>query len=153
MRNTTAGTALGHSNGNSMTPSVEYHGRFQADARTPAAARRLVRCLDAILERATVDDLELMVTELVTNSVRHAGLGQHSWVQLELNVVPDLVRVEVIDPGRGFDPADRPTGTDIRGSGWGLYLVEQLADRWGVVHDAFTRVWFELRLTPRPALV
>jgi len=61
------------------------------------------------------------------------------------------VRVEATDPGRGFDPANLPLEPDVRPSGWGLYLVSQIAQRWGVHHDAFTRVWFELELGAVPA--
>ena len=79
--------------------------------------------------------------------MRHTGLPSDSWVSVDLQVRPEVVRVEVSDPGRGFDPAIRPAGGGECGSGWGLHLVDQIAGRWGVVHDAFTRVWFEL---PRP---
>jgi anti-sigma regulatory factor (Ser/Thr protein kinase) len=55
------------------------------------------------------------------------------------------VLTEVIDDGAGFEapPRDSPSGDRC---GWGLFLVERLADRWGVVReDNGTRVWFELR--------
>jgi anti-sigma regulatory factor (Ser/Thr protein kinase) len=94
-----------------------------------------------------LENLELLVTELVTNSVRHAGLDDgEGWVGVEVHLAPDRVRVEATDPGRGFDPSNLPTEPEIRPSGWGLYLVSQIAQRWGVHHDAFTRVWFELEL-------
>jgi anti-sigma regulatory factor (Ser/Thr protein kinase) len=55
------------------------------------------------------------------------------------------VLVEVCDEGPGFEPIGRTAGQDDT-SGWGLYLVDQMADRWGVAReDAATRVWFELK--------
>ena len=58
-----------------------------------------------------------------------------------------MLRVEVHDPGGGFVPS-APSPDPARPSGWGLYLVAELADRWGVDSDERTRVWFEL---DRPA--
>ena len=52
-------------------------------------------------------------------------------------------RLEVCDLAAGFEPAEsdpRPA----RPAGWGLYLVRELSDRWGVERSAETRVWFEL---------
>jgi anti-sigma regulatory factor (Ser/Thr protein kinase) len=51
----------------------------------------------------------------------------------------------VADEGPGFDPANTKP-PDQQRPGWGLFLVERLADRWGVNHDGrSTKVWFELR--------
>jgi anti-sigma regulatory factor (Ser/Thr protein kinase) len=128
-----------------MTIAVEYRARLPLGARAPAAARRLVRCLDDRVGAEPMESLELLVTELVTNAVRHAGMGAEGWVSVELVVAPAAVHVEVCDPGRGFDPRDTATRPgEERGSGWGLFLVEQLASRWGVRHDDCTRVWFDL---------
>jgi anti-sigma regulatory factor (Ser/Thr protein kinase) len=128
--------------------TIEYRARLPAEPDAPARARRLVRCLDGGAE--LVENLELLVTELVTNSVRHAGVAPDGWVELELRADDDMVRVEVIDPGRGFDPARVGASQPVRGSGWGLVLVERIARRWGVHHDALTRVWFELPLDDQP---
>lgn len=102
------------------------------------AARRL-------LMREGIDpDLDhtvcLLVSELVTNSIRHAGLGPADRIVLAARLTDDLARIEVRDPGEGFDP-------DIRhGSpGYGLRMLDKLASRWGVDADSSgTRVWFEV---------
>lgn len=126
-------------------PARELTARFAVDPRAPQLARRFVRCLDGALTPQAFENLELLVTELVTNSIRHGGLAETGWITLQLELLPAAVRVEVRDPGRGFDPAHRPAPSgQVRGSGWGLYLVERLARRWGVHHDGETRVWFEL---------
>ena len=81
------------------------------------------------------------MTELVTNSVRHTAADSLS---LSVAVGKSAVLTVVADTGPGFDPkcVERSGDDD---TGWGLYLVERLADRWGVRHDGPSkRVWFEL---------
>jgi anti-sigma regulatory factor (Ser/Thr protein kinase) len=69
------------------------------------------------------------------------------WIELRALVLPEAVRVEVVDPGPGFRPqVPRPTLDQT--SGRGLFLVENVADRWGMYNDGTTSVWFELDLPP-----
>jgi len=113
---------------------------------TPGAvpdARRALDALDEEVSGRTLDDLRLLVSELVTNSVRHAGLAEMQTIELKVKLLPDTVRVEVNDQGTGFEPSPRNDSSEDQ-SGWGLYLVSRLADRWGVSSDGVTRVWFEL---------
>src|SRR5207253_1270255 len=56
------------------------------------------------------------------------------------------LRVEVTDRGPGFEPGS-PLPSMYQDSGWGLYLVEQIADRWGVKQEEGTCVWFEVDLS------
>jgi anti-sigma regulatory factor (Ser/Thr protein kinase) len=89
-----------------------------------------------------METLRLLVTELVTNSVKHA---QADNVVLRVLVGPSSVWTEVTDEGPGFDPANTGAPRADR-SGWGLFLVERLADRWGAEHESgATKVWFEIR--------
>jgi anti-anti-sigma factor len=110
---------------------------------SPSAPARARGALDEIEDRLTPErmrDVRLLVSELVTNAVRHAG-GEA--VRLVVALTGTLLRIEVHDPGRGFElrpPPDDP----LRASGWGLVLVEELADRWGIDHHPRTRVWFEM---------
>ena len=92
-------------------------------------------------------DVRLLISELVTNAVRHADLDAGDAIVLVIDVADQMLRVEVHDPGGGFVPST-PSPDPARPSGWGLYLVAELADRWGVDSDERTRVWFEL---DRPA--
>ena len=55
----------------------------------------------------------------------------------------DRVRVEVTDHGPGFEARARDPSTQHE-SGWGLYLVDQLSDRWGVSRTDGTAAWFEI---------
>lgn len=89
------------------------------------------------------DDLELLVTELLTNSVRHAGLGDGETIRLRVAARPPELHVEVRDGGCGFEPAVREPPPGAQG-GRGLLLVDRLARRWGVAYDGDTRVWFDL---------
>ena len=118
--------------------SVRLRGGPEAASR----ARRALSKLRADIDPPLMETLRLLVTELVSNSVRHA---QSETVVLKILVGRSAVLTEVTDEGPGFDPASTPEpGTDE--SGWGLFLVERLAHRWGVNQsDDETRVWFELR--------
>ncbi len=89
----------------------------------------------------------MVLTELVTNGVRHADVEHDHSVTVELCLFSDVVRVEVRDSGPGFVPPARALEDDQVG-GWGLVLVDQISDRWGVASDAPTRVWFELDRDP-----
>lgn len=86
------------------------------------------------------DDVVLVVSELVTNSVRH---GSSDGIDVKVSAGNGRIRVEVSDNGPGF-AADAP-----RGEGLGLAIVERLADRWGMSDERrkFT-VWAELSATP-----
>ena len=84
--------------------------------------------------------MRLLVSELVTNAVRHA---EGEAVRLVVAITAGVLRVEVHDPGRGFTRRDPPSDP-MRSSGWGLVLVEELSDRWGVDGSPRTRVWFEM---------
>jgi len=108
-------------------------------------ARDAVGRLARELSDRRLGDLRLLVSEVVTNSVRHAGLTSDDTIRLHFSVHPGSVRVEVHDPGPGFIPG--PVQPDLtEPGGWGLFLVEQLAERWGVERGDTTRVWFELDL-------
>jgi len=115
----------------------------------PTAAREARRAV--ALQRFVGSDQEatllLLVSELVSNSVRHAGLGRDESIRLRARRDDDCAYVEVCDPGRsGRIPARRAQGLDaLEPGGLGLVLVDEMADRWGVAcHDDETCVWFEL---------
>jgi anti-sigma regulatory factor (Ser/Thr protein kinase) len=110
------------------------------DPHAPAAARRALAGLAGTMERDLIPDVTLLVSELVSNSVKYGGEGD---ITLKVDIHhPRKVRAEVIDQGLGFIPAarDRPA-TEV--GGWGLHLVQTLANRWGV-HEGSTHVWFEI---------
>jgi anti-sigma regulatory factor (Ser/Thr protein kinase) len=106
-------------------------------ARSEVTAQLASRVGASVLE-----DVRLLVTELITNALRHGRLSAGDRVSLKATVDGDVVRIEVRDPGRNGEVAQRPPGP--RGGGYGLYLVEQLAKRWGVERKDGTVVWCEL---------
>jgi len=114
----------------------------------PADARTALSPLMGALTTQVYSDLRLLVSELVTNSVRHARLRPGDRIRLQVELSDRVLRVEVSDPGEGFganipEPAPREPG------GWGLFLTEQLADRWGVDREGgWTMVWLERDLDP-----
>ena len=90
-------------------------------------------------------NLRLVISELVTNALRHGAEGQ----RIDLAVTPkaEFLCVQVTDDGPGLAPRPRALETDDNG-GFGLYFVEQLTRRWGVTREnRRTRVWFELDYT------
>lgn len=110
----------------------------------PAAARGALGPLRGAVDEDTLESTALLVTELVTNAVLHAGLQHHEdWIGLNVEVSEDLVRARVTDRGSGFArPPPKPQVEDP--SGWGLFLVSRLADRWGIERGRETLVWFEI---------
>jgi anti-sigma regulatory factor (Ser/Thr protein kinase) len=107
-------------------------------------ARDALEGLRGQLDDARIDDLRLVVSELVTNSVRHAHLDADAWITLRVDAGPQTIRVEIHDDGPGFDAEVRPASM-YQESGWGLFLISQIADRWGVSTDAAgTTVWLEI---------
>ena len=107
-----------------------------------AEARRAIAKLRADLDPPLMETLRLLVTELVTNSVRHTAAD---CVTLRVAVGKSVVLTEVADTGPGFEPECVERAGD-QNTGWGLFLVERLAQSWGVKHDGPSkRVWFELR--------
>ncbi|HEX2024967.1 MAG TPA: ATP-binding protein [Actinomycetota bacterium] len=118
--------------------------RLPASARAPAEAREAIARMELGLDRDELDAIRLLISELVTNSVRHAGLDPEDYIDLDVDVGSEAVRVSVTDPGSGFVSRPRDP-SPAEPSGWGLFLVQRVADRWGVSTDGRTSVWFELR--------
>jgi anti-sigma regulatory factor (Ser/Thr protein kinase) len=106
------------------------------------AARLALSDLESHLEASIAFDVRLLVSELVTNSVKHAKVSEEESIMLDVNVKGDVVRVEVRDSGPGFERPDASPPDDAD-EGWGLFLVEQLADEWGVESDR-QAVWFSI---------
>lgn len=116
------------------------HIDIPRDVRAPARARRAVEGFAGDLGNTAAADVKLMITELISNSVKYGGDGA---ISLALRSEErGHLHAEVVDRGGRFIPQERARATTEAG-GWGLYLVETLADRWGV-RDGGARVWFEV---------
>lgn len=125
--------------------------QFESGPAAAAWARNALLPLDERVEPVVMEDVRLLVSELVTNSVRHSSMRKTDHVQLVVLMEDDTLHVQVADSGPGFEPRPREPGASKAG-GWGLFLVEKLSDRWGVASNSLTRVWFEIDLS-RPRVI
>lgn len=111
--------------------------RLPPDPTAPRRARR------ALAEARVPEDLQhtvdLLSTELIANALRHGELGDGQVILFAARFAGDHIRVEVHDPGPGFDIEH-----GLAGKGYGLRMVDKLASRWGVDTTAGSRVWFEV---------
>ena len=121
----------------------EYlHVRIAGTVEAAARARSELGRLRADLDAPMLESMRLLITELITNAVRHA---QAPAVEMTVTVSERDVHVEIANPGGDFEAA--PSGPEDSDSGWGLFLVDRLSERWGVAQDSgsvYQRVWFEL---------
>ncbi|MCW3016102.1 MAG: hypothetical protein JWO02_3194 [Solirubrobacterales bacterium] len=110
-------------------------------------ARSLVDALGMTLPVELKDDLRLLISEVVTNAVRHGTpAGEGSAIRVRIGLQGQRMRVEVHDRGPGFEHAPRGPGSELD-SGWGVHFVDELTDCWGAGHDGGAWVvWFEVRL-------
>jgi serine/threonine-protein kinase RsbW len=111
---------------------------FPRHAASVGAARRFATEALSGMDPDQLDSVELMVSELATNSIRHA----HAEFELSVTNVDGEIRVEVTDCAGG-EPRMRRAGPDDP-TGRGLQIVNLLSDAWGVEHRANTgkTVWF-----------
>jgi len=116
------------------------------DSSAPSLAREHVARLGTAVPDETLEDLRLLVSELVTNGVKHAGLSPNE--RIELNVRSRNHRVE----GRIRYPEHRGFASWLSvapGPGHGLHVVDEIAKHWSVVITAdWVEAWFELRVPP-----
>lgn len=139
-----------------MVPSArDYDQRLAAplelalkrNVQAPAVARAALSglCEDLGLDGTVRQTMVLLVSEVVSNAVLHSSGPADAEITVRAKVTPDAVRVAVIDAGEGFTPAERdPTRID---GGYGLFLLEKSASRWGVEPRSPTTVWFEVART------
>jgi two-component sensor histidine kinase len=107
------------------------------------SVRRAVHALDEVCGAEMSERLGVIFTELVTNAVRHSGLGSDAQVDVLLEYSTTVVKGHVIDCGKGFSLKDLPEHPDENG-GFGLRIVDGLVSRWGVTRADCTEVWFEV---------
>jgi len=123
-------------------PTVRYELDLGQRPGSAADARRALGEVADHLSPRRLADARLLVSELVTNALRHAQLHDTDVITLVLETGEQCLRIEVRDPGPGFELVE-PAPDPARSSGWGLYLVRELADRWGVDRRPDNCVWFE----------
>lgn len=110
-----------------------------ARPKSAGAARRALAWLD--LPPRQLQDAQLLLTELMTHCVHHAAPGSDDTIRVEVVAWDQILRVNVNEQP---PPADRPAlpADPADADAWGLYIVDQVADRWG--QDGSGGYWFEL---------
>ncbi len=117
---------------------------FPGGEKAAGHARRvLARWLAHAVPGDRLGDMQLLVTEIVANCVRHGRVGEDGEIDLLVSLDSGVARVEVRDTGIQADP--RVTTPDLSGGGgFGMVLVERMSRSWGVDHEPTVVMWFEL---------
>ncbi|HTA13708.1 MAG TPA: ATP-binding protein [Solirubrobacteraceae bacterium] len=128
-------------------PPATLRLELKRDLQAPAIARALTggRCDRLEISPAQCQNLVLLVSEIVSNAVLHSQAPADTPIVLTTTVTEETIRVTVTDTGKGFVPVARKPGSGH--GGYGLYLLDKVAHRWGVDRVGGTRVWFELTRT------
>lgn len=124
-----------------LTLAIERSNDAPAVARTAIMAF----CETRDIPESVLPSVKLLVSELVTNAVTHPDAEASANVRLFARVEPGVLRVEVTDDGSGFERTS-PPDPSLSGSGYGLFLLDKEAARWGVDNFDGNRVWFEVTL-------
>ena len=124
--------------------AIRINLRLTPESEAISEARHALDRLADVLPPGKLDDVRLVVSELVTNSVLHAGLSPDDQIRLSVESSAVSVRGRVCDPGPGFrKPSKLGPRPDFSG-GWGLPIVDRISDRWGVDRNSCACVWFEI---------
>ncbi len=117
---------------------------LERSVQAPALARWAIteRCEQLGIAGSLAQSLILLVSEVVSNAVRHSTGDPKTPISLLATFSERTIRVSVVDPGEGFTP--RPRDPARTHDGYGLYLLEKVSARWGVESQGQTKVWFEL---------
>jgi PAS domain S-box-containing protein len=136
-------------------PALLSRGTLDGDADTvlaltlpggsaaPAVVRQaLGEALDGRVSELVCGDALIVVSELATNAVRHGGArSEDEELEVHAALLPGALRLEVCDPGVGFEPGGHGPRAD---GGYGLHVLDRLATRWGVAGAEPVTVWVEL---------
>ncbi len=122
--------------------ATERRFKFRGLPQAVGAARRALREWERHFEPDTFYDLSLCVSELVTNTVQH-GKPEGDEIELVVRRGGELARAEVRTPQPDVVVTPSPIATS---SDWGMFIVDRVADRWGVDHSDGTAVWCEIDL-------
>ncbi len=133
---------------------AEIDLRLPPEPEVVTTARHALGQLTNLLPPEKLEDVRLVVSELVTNSILHAGLSADDQISLTVTVSDGAVRGSVCDPGPGFGMPSEPGPRSDLSGGWGLPIVETISDRWGIEGNRHACVWFEIDChisLPRPS--
>ena len=124
--------------------NAEIDLRLVPEPEVVTTTRHALDRLTDLLPPEKLEEVRLVVCELVTNSILHAGLSPDDQISLTVTVSDGAVRGSVCDPGPGFGMPSEPSPRSDLSGGWGLPIVETISDRWGVEGNSHACVWFEI---------
>ena len=130
--------------GSARLSETQIDLRLTSNSEAISAARHSLDEFEGLLPPEKLEDVRLVVSELVTNSVRHARLSPEEQISLMVTVSAGSVRGRVYDSGPGFEVPSEPSPRPDLSGGWGLPIIERISDRWGVERNRHTCVWFEI---------
>jgi anti-sigma regulatory factor (Ser/Thr protein kinase) len=142
--------ARGHVRPNQLEddPTIVLDAAVPLSGMAPRAFRELLtESLSSVLDDRALESARLLLSEVLSMSVRHSALPPGTPVHVGISVRPRLLRITVEDPG--WEAIAPPTTVwDGDAADLGLLLLSYLADRWGVDHaQRSPLVWFELELS------
>ena len=120
---------------------IRFELQLPPSLNAPYQARRWVLELGMPLQPDRADAARLLVSELVTSSVKHSRECDTGEIDIVLEAKNGTVRVEVTDPVTASEPAAEESD---EASDWSFHLVDKFADRWGVTENGRRRLWFEM---------
>ncbi len=117
-------------------PDAESKMTFLSDLKELSGVRQFIRNFCRTIPEVQLGEdriplIELAVTEVATNIIRHAYSGQSdAFVQVAARLFPEMFLIEFVDKGKGFNPETipQPEFDGSREGGFGLYIVSQIAD-------------------------
>jgi anti-sigma regulatory factor (Ser/Thr protein kinase) len=110
-----------------------------------AQARRLLDPLESRIPEATLVDARIVLSEIVSNSYKHAGNPPGAPIEVTVTDSPDRLRLEILDRSI-FDPTPESI-EELRAAKWGLHIVDLLADEWGRITEG--GIWAEFDIQGR----
>lgn len=116
--------------------------QVRCDESAPSAARQALEGVEAV--GRPIRDLTLIASELVTNAVLYSGCTEQDEIELRLERTDGQLRLSVLDPGRTAQSARVAIEEQRASGGLGLFVVEQLASRWGAERSERYCVWAEM---------
>lgn len=119
-----------------LQPDAESRMTFSSDLKELSGIRQFIRGFcetipEALLGEARISMIELAVTEVATNIIRHAYSGRsNALVEVAARLFPDMFLIEFVDKGKGFNPekVPHPKFDGSRNGGFGIYIVSQIMD-------------------------
>jgi anti-sigma regulatory factor (Ser/Thr protein kinase) len=129
-------------------PPVQTREEVPNGPEAPARARRLLDRFESRIPEELMIDVRLVLSEIVTNSYKHAGNPPGSPIEVTVTDSHDRLRVEVIDRSI-FDPTPE-TPQELRSAKWGLYIVDHLADQWGRITEG--GIWAEFDIADQGSI-